>query len=66
MNKINGDFLSPDIKLARAIAEHAGARIENALLYQENLEKTKLQTEMELAKRVQLNLLPQKADHGGD
>lgn len=60
VNKINGDFLSPDIKLTRAIAEQAGARIENSLLYQENLEKTKLQTEMELAHTVQLNLLPTK------
>ncbi|MCP4424515.1 MAG: SpoIIE family protein phosphatase [Chloroflexi bacterium] len=57
-NKTEGDFLSPDIKLARAIADHAGARIENALLYRENLEQAKLQTEMELAQRVQLNLLP--------
>lgn len=60
INKMNGEFLSPDIKLTRAIAEQAGAWIENAFLYQENLEKTKLQTEMELAHRVQLNLLPRK------
>ncbi len=60
VNKTGGDFLSPDIKLARAIAEHAGARIENALLYQRNLEQAKLQTEMELAQRVQLNLLPRR------
>ncbi|MCB9420706.1 MAG: PP2C family protein-serine/threonine phosphatase [Ardenticatenaceae bacterium] len=60
INKVNGQFLSPDIKLTRAIAEQAGARIENAFLYQENLEKTKLQTEMELAHRVQLNLLPRR------
>ena len=60
INKNNGEFLSPDIKLTRAIAEQAGARIENSILYQENLEKTKLQTEMELAKRVQMNLLPRK------
>ncbi len=60
VNKIEGDFLSPDIKLARAIAEHAGAQIENALLYQKSLEQTKLQTEMELAQRVQLNLLPRQ------
>jgi sigma-B regulation protein RsbU (phosphoserine phosphatase) len=60
VNKLSGDFLSPVIKLARAIAEYAGARIENAILYQENLNQTKLQTEMELAKQVQLNLLPQR------
>ncbi len=60
VNKMEGDFLSPDIKLARAIADQAGARIENALLYRKNLEQAKLQTEMELAQRVQLNLLPHR------
>jgi phosphoserine phosphatase RsbU/P len=60
VNKGKGDFDSPDIKLARAIVEHAGAQIENLLLYQEHLEQTRLQTEMQLAQSVQLNLLPQR------
>jgi sigma-B regulation protein RsbU (phosphoserine phosphatase) len=60
VNKPAGDFNSPDIKLARAIGEHAGAQIENLLLYQEHLEQTRLQTEMRLAQNVQLNLLPQR------
>ena len=59
-NKIAGDFLFPDIKLARAIADHASARIENVLLYRKDLEQAKMQTEMELAQQVQLNLLPQE------
>jgi phosphoserine phosphatase RsbU/P len=59
LNKQGGDFTSPDMKLVQAIAEHAGARVENVLLYQENLAQTRLQTEMELAHRVQSNLLPQ-------
>jgi phosphoserine phosphatase RsbU/P len=59
-NKQGGDFTSPDMKLVQAIAEHAGARIENVLLYQDNLAQTRLQTEMELAHRVQSNLLPQR------
>ena len=59
-NKLGGDFTSPDVKLARAIAEHAGAQIENVVMYQANLEQARLQTEMELAQRVQLQLLPQK------
>jgi phosphoserine phosphatase RsbU/P len=59
VNKGNGDFTSPDMKLARAIVEHAGAQIENLMLYQEHLEQTRLQTEMQLAQSVQLNLLPQ-------
>jgi phosphoserine phosphatase RsbU/P len=60
LNKQGGDFTSPDMKLVQAIAEHAGARVENVLLYQENLAQTRLQTEMELAHRVQSNLLPQR------
>lgn len=60
-NKLGGgDFTSPDLKLAHAIAEHAGAQIENVVMYQANLEQARLQTEMELAQRVQLQLLPQK------
>ncbi len=59
-NKLGGgDFTSPDLKLAHAIAEHAGAQIENVIMYQANLEQARLQTEMELAQRVQLQLLPQ-------
>ena len=61
LNKIGGDFTSPNIKLARAIAEHAGARIENAILYQQQLDTARMQTEMELAQNVQLNLLPEAA-----
>ena len=60
-NKLGGGgFTSPDVKLASAIAEHAGAQIENVVMYQANLEQARLQTEMELAQRVQLQLLPQK------
>jgi sigma-B regulation protein RsbU (phosphoserine phosphatase) len=58
LNKPGSDFTSPDIKLARAIGEHAGAQIENLLLYHEHLEQTRMQTEMRLAQSVQLNLLP--------
>jgi sigma-B regulation protein RsbU (phosphoserine phosphatase) len=61
LNKPSGDFTSPDIKLARAIAEHAGAQLENLMLYHEHLEQTRMQTEMRLAQSVQLNLLPHKA-----
>lgn len=58
VNKVGG-FTSPDVKLVRAIAEQAGAQIENVLLHQETLQRTRLQTEMDLARRVQLRLLPQ-------
>jgi len=59
LDKPDGPFGSPDIKLARAIAEQAGAQIENVRLYQEKLAQTRLETEMALARRVQMHLLPQ-------
>jgi sigma-B regulation protein RsbU (phosphoserine phosphatase) len=51
--------LSPNLKLARAITEHAGGQIENAFLHQETVAQAKLKTELELAARIQLHLLPQ-------
>lgn len=58
MNKPGG-FAAPDLKLARAIAEHAGTQIEHALLHQETLAQARLQAEMEVARKVQLQMLPQ-------
>lgn len=55
-----GAFNSPDIKLLRAVCDQAGAHLENLLLYQNSLAQARIQTEMELAKTVQLNLLPQQ------
>lgn len=54
-----GGFTAPDLKLAQAIVDQAGAYIEHALLYQESLEQTRLQTEFAIARQVQLQLLPQ-------
>jgi len=59
INKSESAFGSPDMKLARAIAEQAGAQIENVQLYQEKLAQTRLETEMALARQVQMHLLPQ-------
>lgn len=53
-----GGFGAPDLKLVRAIAGQASAQVERMLLYQEMFEQTKLRTEMELARRVQVDLLP--------
>ncbi len=60
LNKLDGDFNSPDIKLAGAIAEFTGAQIENVIMHQMNTEQARLQTEMELAQRIQVHLLPQE------
>ncbi|MCA9972062.1 MAG: PP2C family protein-serine/threonine phosphatase [Anaerolineales bacterium] len=61
VNKQLGSFQSPDLKLMRAIAEQAGAQIENALLLHESVNQARLQTEMQLAQEVQLQLLPRQA-----
>jgi sigma-B regulation protein RsbU (phosphoserine phosphatase) len=50
---------APDIKLIKALAQQTGAQLENALLVQEALARTRLETEMDLARKVQMALLPQ-------
>ena len=59
-NKHDGDFQAPDLKLFSTIAEPAAANLENTLLHQEMLVQTRIQTEMDLARQVQMRLLPQR------
>ncbi|MFK7801783.1 MAG: PP2C family protein-serine/threonine phosphatase [Anaerolineae bacterium] len=63
IDKKHGEFESPDIKLLKAIGEYAESEIENALMHEANVEqvkiRTRMQTEMELAHGVQMNLMPQ-------
>jgi phosphoserine phosphatase RsbU/P len=47
-------------KLAEIVAEQTGARIEHVMLYDNILHQQRLTTEMELARQVQMHLLPQK------
>jgi sigma-B regulation protein RsbU (phosphoserine phosphatase) len=54
-----GSFTTPDIKLAQAIAGHIGAQLENAMLHKEAVERTRLETEMAIARQVQTAILPQ-------
>lgn len=54
-----GNFTTPDIKLAKAIAGHIGAQLENALLHKEAVERARLETEMDIARQVQMAILPQ-------
>jgi sigma-B regulation protein RsbU (phosphoserine phosphatase) len=53
-------FRSPDLKLAQAVCDQAGALFENLLRYRESLARARIQTEMDLAKNVQTHLLPQR------
>ncbi len=55
----SGNFSMPDVKLAKAIAGHIGAQLENALLHKESLERARLETEMDIARQVQTAILPQ-------
>ncbi|MEF3273690.1 MAG: SpoIIE family protein phosphatase [Chloroflexus sp.] len=57
MNRAEG-FGTPELKLGRAIADQASAQIERILLYQEMVEQARLRSEMDLARRVQTDLLP--------
>ncbi len=52
--------LSPDLKLARSIAEQAGAQLEIGLLHQKLIAQARLEAELELARKVQLGLLPRR------
>ena len=55
----SGNFTTPDIKLAKTIAGQIGAQLENALLHKEAVERTRLETEMYIARQVQTAILPQ-------
>ena len=57
INKLDGEFKSPDLKLAGAIADCTAAYLENALLAQENMAQMRLQAEMDIAHQVQAQLL---------
>lgn len=64
VNKEDGPFDSPIIKLLKTVVEHAETQIEKAILHEKSISQTKaqtrLQTEMDLARSVQMNLLPQQ------
>lgn len=54
-----GIFTKEDIELLSAIASSAAIAIENARLYQLAVEKGRLERELQMARKVQANLLPQ-------
>ncbi len=58
-DKTDGLFHAPDLKVFSTIAGPAAATIENALFHQEMLKQTRIQTEMDLARQIQMRLLPQ-------
>jgi sigma-B regulation protein RsbU (phosphoserine phosphatase) len=61
VNRPDKDFFARDIKLAKTIAEYSGVQIENVSMFHVNMEMARLQPELELARHVQLSLLPRQA-----
>ena len=59
VNKVGGPMGSPDRKLGQAIANQAGAHLENVLFVERSVSEARLQTELQLARDVQVQLLPQ-------
>lgn len=57
---IGGGFSKSDIEFVSSLGSLAIISIENSLLFKEALEKQKLEKDLELAKKIQQNLLPSK------
>lgn len=55
-----GGFSKSDIEFVSSLGSLAIISIENSLLFKEALEKQKLEKDLELAKKIQQNLLPSK------
>jgi serine phosphatase RsbU (regulator of sigma subunit) len=53
-------YTEEDLELLKGIATQAALAIENARLYQQLIERQKLEKELELARSIQINLLPRK------
>jgi sigma-B regulation protein RsbU (phosphoserine phosphatase) len=51
-------FASPELKLVRTLADQAAARIENVLLHTEAVERARFDAERQVARKVQMQLLP--------
>lgn len=60
INKLWGDFQTPDLKLAQIIGDQIGAQFEYVQMHQEVLDKTRLEAEANMARTVQMQLLPSK------
>jgi len=61
LNKRAGSFTQDDTALLTALADQAGVALERARLLEEFLAKRRLEDEMELARDIQIGLLPQEA-----
>ena len=61
-NKKSGKFYrQEDINLLRILANQRAVAIENAKLFEENIEKSRMEEELKIAHNIQLSMLPDKA-----
>ncbi len=56
----NGIFQQEDLELLQSLASSAGIAIENARLYQVAVEKGRMERELQVAREVQIGLIPTK------
>ena len=58
--RIGGDYSKSDIEFVSSIGSLAIISIENSILFKETLEKQRLEKDLEIARKIQKNLLPSK------
>ncbi len=59
VNKKHGNFSAPDRKKAFAVGEQISSQLECIILHEQILAQARMQSELDLARRVQHSLLPQ-------
>jgi GAF domain-containing protein len=60
-SRVPGRFTDRDVEVALAFASQAAVALENAQLYQESV--TRVEQELEIARRIQSNLFPRELPH---
>jgi sigma-B regulation protein RsbU (phosphoserine phosphatase) len=61
-NKKSGKFYNrEDIDLLHTLASQGAVAIENARLFEENIQKSRMEEELKIAHNIQLSMLPDKA-----
>lgn len=56
--KADGEFTYPDIQLGKVMADYAASRVDILHTVQLNLDRVRMETEMDLAQKIQLSLMP--------
>jgi sigma-B regulation protein RsbU (phosphoserine phosphatase) len=57
---IHGQFTEEDLRLLTVLANLAALKIENTRLFEESLEKARIEQELILAEKIQQSLMPQR------